>query len=145
MKIKLPSDIPTHARCAVCQQLVPVESMLQDRAGYICDGCFDATYHSEPTGVSSPWSAMTALVLAICGLASLWLGVHSSGLFVILSVGLLTLSAFQAVEMKRLSKPPLGRMASLAANAALCLSVSMMASMLLYMSVSFVRFLQHSC
>lgn len=145
MKIKLPSDIPTHARCAICQQLVPVESMLQDRAGYVCSGCYDAVSTSESTGVASPWSALTALILAVCGIICYWMGVHSIGSFVILSIGLFALSALQAVEMKRLAKQPLGRMASLTARTAFWISVSMIASMVLYVSFTLVRFIQTPC
>ena len=144
MKIKLPSDIPTHARCASCQQLVPVVIMVEERAGYICQSCFDVMNSSEPA-VVSPWNGLTALILAICGLVSFWWGVHYIGLFIILSIGFFAGSVLQAVELKRQSKQPSGRLVRLAANTALWLSVSMVASMLLYVSISFVRFLQHPC
>ncbi len=88
MKIMLPSDIPTHARCGNCQQLVRVESMVEDNEVYICQGCFDAIYHSEPAITSGPKGALSALLLTICGIVSYWLGMHSIGLFIILSIGL---------------------------------------------------------
>ncbi len=145
MKIILPADIPTHARCANCQHLVPVESMVEERAGYICQSCFDVMNASEPSGFSASKGALTALILAISGLISFWWGVHSIGLFIILSIGFSAGSVLQAVELKRQPKPLSGGLVRLAANTALWLSGSMVACMLLYVSISLVRFLQHPC